>query len=186
MNLISSQMPETPIWLIGKNREEDALKSLQWLRGWVNSNAVEAEFNELQRSKINAQICYQCEKQNETCQHPLPTMGDKFRDLFRRRTLHPFILIGSLFFLSAFCGISPYRPYMVQILYFYQSPIDANKVIVWLGYIGFISNVLLVCTIRPLGKRVVFLWSMAIIVLALFTLGNFVFPANEFWNSNFT
>lgn len=164
-------MPETPLWLLSRNRQEDALKSLQWLRGWVDSNAVQNEFNDLQRSRISAQTCYTCEKQNATCQHPPPTISDKIRDLFRRRTLYPFILVGSLFFLSAFCGISPYRPYMVQILYYYKSPIDANEVIVWMGYIGFISNLLLMCSIRQFGKRLIFLWSMAIVVVTLFILG---------------
>lgn len=126
----------------------------------------------MQRCRINAQICYQCEKQNEICQHPPPTLRDKIRDLFRRRILRPFILIASMFFFAAFCGISPYRPYIVQILYFYKSPIDPNQVVVWLGYIGLAANVSLVITIRSLGKRSIYLWSMAFTILTLFGLGN--------------
>lgn len=165
-------MPETPLWLLSKNRQDEALKSLQWLRGWVNANAVQSEFNDLQRCRITAQICYKCEKQNETCAHPPPTIRDKIRDLFRRRTLRPFILIGVLYFFSACCSISPYRPYMVQALYFYQSPIEPNLVVVWLGYIGFASNILLLVVIRSLGKRPIYLYSMALIILTLFGLGN--------------
>lgn len=155
------------------------MKSLQWLRGWVHSNAVQNEFNDLQRCKISAQICYECEKQNETCGHPPPTIRDKIRDLFRRRTLRPFVLIGVMYFLSAVCGISPYRPYMVQVLYYYKSPIDPNVVVVWLGYIGFAANVLLVIIIRSLGKRSIFLWSMALTVLSLLGLGNYLFPIKK-------
>lgn len=147
------------------------MKSLRWLRGWVNSSAVQKEFDELQGSRISAQLCYTCEKQNEICHHPPPTVSDKIRDLFRRRTLRPFILITCLFFCGAFCGISPYRPYMVQVLYFYKSPIDPNEVIFWMGNIGLAANVMLITFIKMLGKRVIFLWTMAIIVLALFSLG---------------
>lgn len=168
-------MPETPLWLLSRNRHEDALKSLQWLRGWVNSDAVQKEFNELQLSRIDGQTCYKCQKQNEICQHPPPSIIDKIRDLFRKRTLCPFLLIGSLYFLSVFCGITAFRPYIVQVLYFYQSPIDANQVVVWLGYIGFVANLILVCTIRKLGKRLVYLWSLTIVVLTLFTLGKQLF-----------
>lgn len=164
-------MPETPLFLLSRNRQEDALKSLQWLRGWVDAATVQNEFNDLQRSRITAQICYQCEKQNEICQHPPPTMQQKIRDLFRRRTLRPFVLISCLFFFAAFCGLSPYRPYLVQILFFYQSPIDPNEVIVHLGYTGLFSNILLIFTIRALGKRSIYLWTMAFIVLSLFGLG---------------
>lgn len=98
-------MPETPLWLLGKNRQADALKSLQWLRGWVSASAVQDEFEELKRFKSNAQKCYDCYKQNNTCPHPPPTINEKIRDLFRRRTLRPFILISSLYFLSATVGI---------------------------------------------------------------------------------
>lgn len=168
-------MPETPLWLLSRNRQEDALKSLQWLRGWVDAKVVQNEFNDLQRCRISAQICYQCEKQNKECGHPPPTIREKIRDLFRRRTLRPFILIACMFFLCAFCGLSPYRPYVVQILYFYKSPVDPNRVVVWLGYIGFVANLLLVITIRSLGKRAIYLWTMAFTVLILFGLGMFWF-----------
>lgn len=166
-------MPETPLWLLSRNRQADALRSLKFLRGWVDASTVQNEFNDLQRCKISAQICYTCEKQNEICHHPPPTIRDKIRDLFRRRTLRPFILLGSLFFLSAFCGITPYRPYIVQVLYFYESPIDANEVVVWLGYVGLLSNVILICCIHYFGKRTIYLLSMAIVCLTLFALGEF-------------
>lgn len=166
-------MPETPIWLLSRNRQAEALESLQWLRGWVDSTTVQAELEELQRSRISAQMCYKCEKQQEICHHPLPKIGDKVRDLFRRRTLRPFSLIATLFILSVFAGITPFRPYIVQILYYYQSPIDPNDAVSYMGYFGFAANVLLVCIIRSLGKRIIYLWSLAIVVLSLLALGIF-------------
>lgn len=147
------------------------MKALAWLRGWVNRSAVQAEFAELQRSKTSAQTCYNCEKQHEVCHHPLPTIADKIRDLFRRRTLRPFILIASLYVISVFAGITPFRPYIVQILYYYQTPVDANSAVAYMGYFGFGANVLLVCTISSFGKRNVYLYSMAIVVASLFVLG---------------
>lgn len=159
------------MWLLARNRQADALKSLQWLRGWVPKSAVQAEFDELQRSKINAQTCYNCEKQHQICHHPLPTIVDKIQDLFRRRTLRPFILIACLYVISVFAGITPFRPYIVQILYYYQAPVDANNAVAYMGYFGFGANVLLVCSISSFGKRNIYLYSMAIVVLALFVLG---------------
>ena len=40
-------MPETPYYLITKNKEDEALKSLQWLRGTEN---VKAEIEDLKRA----------------------------------------------------------------------------------------------------------------------------------------
>lgn len=165
-------MPETPIYYLSRNRNDEALKSLRWLRGWArDSSAVRDEFDELQKSKINAQICYKCEKQHEICNHPLPTLGDKVRELLRRRTVRPFIMIATLYMVSVFAGITPFRPYLVPILNYYKSPIDANKIVAYLGYLGFISNFVLVCSVRSLGKRKIYLWSLAIVVATLFGLG---------------
>lgn len=164
-------MPETPHWLLYRNRQDDALKSLQWLRGWVDSSVVRTEFEELQSSQANARKCNKCTKPNEICQHPPATIRDKIRDFFRRCTLHPFLLIVILYFLAVFVGLNAFRPYLVQVLYYYQSPIDANKAIVWIGYIGLVANFVLVCIIKPLGKRKTYLWSMGIVVIILFSLG---------------
>lgn len=37
-------MPESPHWLLSKNRPDDARKSLAWLRGWVPVERIEEEF----------------------------------------------------------------------------------------------------------------------------------------------
>lgn len=132
---------------------------------------VQAEFDDLQRSRITAQQCYECEKTNAICTHPLPTITDKFRDLLRRRSLKPLFLIATLSVLSRFGGNAPYRPYIVQVLYYYESPIDPNTAIVWMGYIGFVSIVVLMLIIRSFGKRTIYLWSLAINTLISFGLG---------------
>lgn len=38
MFTIFTQVPETPQWYLSKNRESDALQSLQWLRGMSKIN----------------------------------------------------------------------------------------------------------------------------------------------------
>lgn len=40
-------VPESPVWLIREQRFREAVKSLQWLRGWVPEHMIEAEFNQL-------------------------------------------------------------------------------------------------------------------------------------------
>lgn len=143
-------------------------------------SAVEAEFKDLQRCRIIVQQCYKCEKQNAVCTHPPPKIRDKIRDLLRLRTRGPFLLIASMFILSKFCGHSPYRPYMVQVLYFYKTPIDPNTAIVYMGYVGFVSNIVLMVTIRSLGKRAVYLWSLALSIVISFGLGNSIIFFSNF------
>lgn len=120
------QVPETPLWLLSKNRTEDALKSLQWLRGWVSPNGVKEEFQALQRYNIQSLSCPQCLKLEITCTHPPPTIPEKLRDLFRRRTLKPFIISLVLFAFAQFSGYPPMRPFLVLILKAYGVPINPN------------------------------------------------------------
>lgn len=122
-----SKIPETPIWLLSKNRDADALKSLQWLRGWVSEKAVETEFNEMKRYNEYSNSCNECVKFNVKCTHPPPTIGDKLRELLRKRTLKPFgiLVIGGI--VSNFSGIHHLMPYIVQLLYAFESPISANS-----------------------------------------------------------
>jgi len=48
-------VPESPVWLIREQRFREAVKSLQWLRGWVPEHMIEAEFNHthLKRHKLH-------------------------------------------------------------------------------------------------------------------------------------
>lgn len=170
---IRSKVPETPIWLLSKNREEDALKSLQWLRGWVTPKTVEKEFAELQNYKDTSTACNECEEAAVKCTHPPPTLVEKIQDVFRIRTLKPFAIVTLQFFIMQFCGIFAMRPFIVQILVVYGVPLGANATTVILGLLGIVANVVLLGIIRPCGKRNIYLYSMVGTFLSCFALSKF-------------
>lgn len=91
------------------------MKSLQWLRGWVSPAAVSDEFKDLQRYSAMSTSCLNCEKLVTKCEHPPPTIWEKLKDVGRKRTLKPFILIAFQCFIMQFCGIFAMRPYIVQV-----------------------------------------------------------------------
>lgn len=91
------QVPETPQWLLSKDRINEAEKSLQWLRGWVPKEAIAHEFYELQRHSERSKSCKSCIKQHLQCIHPQPTLIEKLGELTRKRTLKPFFIILALF-----------------------------------------------------------------------------------------
>lgn len=114
------------LWLLSKKRESEALKSLQWLRGWVSPKAVKEEFDEIKRYNEYSISCTACIKAERKCTHPPPTIREKLRELIRRRTIKPFVILLIAFFIAQFSGTHAMRPYIVQILKNFGSPIDPS------------------------------------------------------------
>lgn len=160
------QIPETPLWLLSKNRSEDALKSLQWLRGWVSPKAVEKEFASIVRYNEYSKACAECVKAERKCTHPPPTAAQKLKELIRKRTLKPFAVLLIVFFITQFSGMQAMRPYIVLILTAYGTPISPNWATVALGVTGIVGTITCVLTVKFIGKRRLFLISLAEVILA--------------------
>lgn len=155
-------VPETPFWLMARNRKEDALKSLMWLRGWVSDpKHVEKEFSEIQRYSDESNRCVSCQKGDIKCTHKAASSSELWKELFRKRTLKPFILVITMFLFCQFSGLTAMRPYLVQIFQAYSVPIDASWATVVIGILGFVANIACTCLIKPLGKRKIALISMS-------------------------
>lgn len=184
------QIPETPLWLLSKDRKEDALKSLQWLRGWVSSKAVEKEFAEIVRYNEYSKACPECVKSAQKCPHPPPTVVQKLKELIRKRTLKPFFVLLIVFFISQFSGMQAMRPYIILILTAYGTPISPNWATVSLGVTGIVGTITCVLTVKLIGKRKLFLISLVEVILAGSALSECYlcitnFTLRRIFNSNF-
>lgn len=116
------------MWLLSKNRTTDAQKSLQWLRGWVSKEAISNEFKALQQYSERSKSCILCiNDNNRICNHPPPNFMEKMSELKRKRTLKPFFIVFCGFFLAQFGGTSAIKPYIVQILIAYRTPLDPDQ-----------------------------------------------------------
>ncbi|XP_031639034.1 facilitated trehalose transporter Tret1-2 homolog [Contarinia nasturtii] len=165
-----SIVPETPLWLLSRNRQEDALKSLRWLRGWVHKESVNQEFQELQRYSERYKSCEVCIKKDLKCSHPLPTFYERLQELKRKPTLKPFTIVMILFVISSFVSTFSMSSYIVQILKAYNVPMEPDQAAAVLSYVNNLGNISFLCLIRFTGKRYLYLTMMTLLLLSAVTL----------------
>lgn len=127
-------IPETPHWLISRDRVEDARRSLVWLRGWKPSKAVDKELAEIVGYIELANACDACQAATTTekCTHK-SSYAEKVHDLLRMKTLRPFALLLFCFVVIHSSGNMAIRPFLVQLFKTFGIPLDANVGLVsWL------------------------------------------------------
>lgn len=160
------------MWLLMKNRDEAALKSLTWLRGWAPDSMVQIEFEAMKRHKAFANSCSACEKSKIECTHPTPSMTEKLKYLIRKRTLKPFFILVICSVIGFSSGNHHLIPYIVQILNAYQSPISPNWATVILGFTGVCGTIVCIPILKFVGKRRIFLVSLTAAFCMHSFLGN--------------
>lgn len=149
-------VPETPLWLLSQGRREDAIKSLQWLRGWTTADAVMDEFNAIEEHHRATDICASCNRRNESvCTHSRSSFGNRMRELFAPATLKPFLIVTICSMFGHFSGVTAFRQYYVQIYETYDVPMNAKTAVVYAGFIGLFGNITLILVLKKVGKRVV-------------------------------
>lgn len=146
--LILFIIPESPQWLISKNRYDDARKSLAWLRGWTTEDEIEEEFQEL---------CRNLEK--ETIEEKKTSKLMVVKKFGTRAFLHPFFLISVGFYLMHFTGQNVLQTYAVQIFLTMESPIDKYYSTLILGIVELLGSLFCSIMIHYTGKRPLVMFS---------------------------
>lgn len=128
-------MPETPIWLLSKGRQKDALTSLCKLRGWAEPDDVQKEFNDLLQYNDSITECIVCKEAKDRCEHSkysiIKKVYFKFKYVFFvKETLRPFMLVMAYFFFHTMSGLLPVRPNMVNVCRALGMKFDPKAVVV--------------------------------------------------------
>lgn len=136
----------------------------------MSKRAVYNEFTALEDYKEQFDTCFKCKRLLNECKHPPPSLFDKLKDISRKRTRKPFILISILYVMMEFSGMFAMRPYIVQILNAYGIPIGASSTTVLLGLLGLVANIFLLFTVKVFGKRNIYLVTICGTFLCCFGL----------------
>lgn len=153
------------MWLLSKNRNADAERSLQWLRGWVPKSFVSHELKQLERYSERSKRCDSCIQQNEKCSHPPPTIRVKLRELLKFNTLKPFCIVIMVFAISSFAGMQAIQPFITQLCKAYDTPIAPDRTAAMASFVNNLSNVGFIILIRFTGKRPLYLTMLSGLVV---------------------
>ncbi|CAK1545673.1 unnamed protein product [Leptosia nina] len=154
-------VPETPVWLLVHGRDEEALRSLCYLRGWTKPETVKEEFDQLtvySKTLKKCVICTNNDQDTKTCEHDsmnwFKRTALKFRYvIFCKETLRPLQLSMLYFLFFVMSGLNPIKPNMVNICGALGMPHDGRQIVMIVGAITCLSSVFVIMAIKLLGKR---------------------------------
>ena len=98
------------------------MRSLQWLRGWLQPEMVEKEFKTIERYYQKSNMCQRCAENDKTdCEHN--TLSDRLSEAFRINSRRPIFLAMVCFFVSSADGYVATRPFVAQIFKILEVPL---------------------------------------------------------------
>ncbi|CAH2054597.1 unnamed protein product, partial [Iphiclides podalirius] len=129
-------VPETPIWLLSKGRQKEALRSLCRLRGWAKPEEVKKEFEQLLQYNEMIKQCVICVKE-----------GNNESIACRSRWVMAYFLFHTL------SGLHPVRPNMVNFCKALGMKYDSKTVVVLVGAVFIVMNLVSAVIVKTTGKR---------------------------------
>ncbi|KAI5641006.1 sugar transporter domain-containing protein [Phthorimaea operculella] len=148
-------MPETPQYLLGRNRRKDAERSLRWLRG--PDADLAAEMEDMQKEVDDAS------RQS----------GGLSKILSNRATVIAFVCSLGLMFFQQFSGINAVIFYTNNIFQSAGSGIDPTIATIIVGIVQMLATFVSSLIIEKAGRKILLLQSCVIMGITLIILGIF-------------
>ncbi|XP_075984583.1 facilitated trehalose transporter Tret1-like [Anticarsia gemmatalis] len=160
-------VPDTPVWLLSRGKEQDALKSLCYLRGWTSPDNVREEFDELVVYAKTIDSCVICNKENtenkhekveNECEHDKINIIKRFFMKFNiimlcKETLRPLFFSLMYFMFYVMSGLYPIKPNMENVCGAMGMADNGKTIVVMVGVLSFLASVIVIIGIKYLGKR---------------------------------
>lgn len=147
------------------------MKSLQWLRGWVQPLSVQSEYQQLRAFSETSRTCAECQQLAIECKHLKSSYLANIKSLAHKRIQKPFLLCVLMEIFMQFSALLSMRPYIIQIFKAHGIQLDASLVAVYMSIVSNASCLCLVFVIKIVGKRRLFLGSSMTCAILCFALG---------------
>ena len=161
--IIVSVSPESPVWLLTKNRDKEARIALEKLRGKINIDIID---DDISRIKINIQK-EEIEIEDKSKLHYIK---DTMNRIIDPTFFKPFLVILLLLSNLDWGGIVPAQFYVVPILKDAQVPIDAYWIAPILAFVRVIFGIASIILAKQLKRRPTYFISVAFMIAATFML----------------
>lgn len=156
--------PESPLWLAGKGRREQAVKSVKFLVRNDPGKLASAE------ADVDAMVLVAAERTAAQRRG----LAAFLATLFMRRTgLRPLLVITMLFALQQFCGMYVTLFFAVSFFKDVGSALDPNMASILVGAIRVVTSVQATFMMRRFGRRPLLLLSASCCALAMAVSGYF-------------
>ncbi|XP_001601078.1 facilitated trehalose transporter Tret1 [Nasonia vitripennis] len=157
--LLMIMMPESPHWLITKNRFDDAERALCWLRGWTTASDVREEYQTVFHTPATSRPVNEIIIDRKSSRSQF--LKKVIKPYLRKAVLLPFCTVSYTFFVSCFNGSTPLLIFAIPLFEKFNSPINEYTATMIMGLLKVIASLLLILLIRYTGKRKLIFLSLA-------------------------
>ncbi|KAH1024659.1 hypothetical protein HUJ05_004113 [Dendroctonus ponderosae] len=146
-------VPESPYWLVMKNRQTDAQKSIAWLRGWLPVDDVLIEYKEFYEQLNKNKTKRESSQGPQSEVSALAKIKENLKLFTKKNFLWPFGLVTLTFGVGHFSGMTPLQTYAVKIFATFNVPINKYYATIILGVAEALGCILSSILVHFVGKR---------------------------------
>jgi facilitated trehalose transporter len=164
-------IPESPAWLVSKNRIEDAKKSLMWINKYQpqieNKTQTLAEMQLALLQKEHELKMIELSKRHES------EVVTKFREFIKPTAYKPMLILIGAFFFQQFSGIFIFLCYSITFFQEVGSTMNPYFSSIFIGVVRFSMSMVNTYVLRTYGRRPLVMLSCVGMSICIFMSGLF-------------